>query len=139
MTAMARKSKFRQAPIPQETKRRVYKAGAYVRLSVLNGHRENSDSIENQEAILRAYIAGDPSLSLYSVYSDNGETGVNFARDDFERLLDDIRMGNVDCVIVKDLSRFGRNYIEAGEYLEKIFPFMKASYRGMTSLLLNIF
>lgn len=121
---MARKSKFRQAPIPQETKRRVYKAGAYVRLSVLNGHRENSDSIENQEAMLRAYIAGDPSLSLYSVYSDNGETGVNFARDDFERLLDDIRMGNVDCVIVKDLSRFGRNYIEAGEYLEKIFPFM---------------
>ena len=121
---MARKSKFRQAPIPQETKPRVYKAGAYVRLSVLNGHREDSDSIENQESMLRAYIASDPSLSLYSVYSDNGETGVNFARDDFERLLDDIRMGNVDCVVVKDLSRFGRNYIEAGEYLEKIFPFM---------------
>lgn len=103
---------------------RVYQVGAYVRLSVLDGHRENSDSIENQEALLRTYIENDPSLSLYCVYSDNGETGVNFERDDFERLLDDIRTGNVDCVIVKDLSRFGRNYIEAGEYLEKIFPFM---------------
>lgn len=121
---MARKSKFRQPAVALTPNLRVYQVGAYVRLSVLDGHRENSDSIENQEALLRAYIANDPSLSLYCVYSDNGETGVNFERDDFERLLDDIRMGNVDCVIVKDLSRFGRNYIEAGEYLEKIFPFM---------------
>lgn len=74
--------------------------------------------------MLRAYIANDPSLSLHCVYSDNGESGVNFARDDFERLLDDIRMDSVGCVIVKDLSRFGRNYIEAEEYLEKIFPFL---------------
>lgn len=121
---MARKSKFRQSAVTLSPNLRVYQVGAYVRLSVLDGHRENSDSIENQEALLRTYIANDPSLSLYCVYSDNGETGVNFERDDFERLLDDIRMGNVDCVIVKDLSRFGRNYIEAGEYLEKIFPFM---------------
>ncbi len=121
---MARKSKFRQPAVTLSPNLRVYQVGAYVRLSVLDGHRENSDSIENQEALLRAYIENDPSLSLYCVYSDNGETGVNFERDDFERLLDDIRMGNVDCVIVKDLSRFGRNYIEAGEYLEKIFPFM---------------
>jgi len=121
---MARKSRFRPTLVPQESRLRVYKVGAYVRLSVLDGHREDSDSIANQEALLREYIANNPSLSLYSVYSDNGESGVNFERDDFERLLDDIRMGNVDCVIVKDLSRFGRNYIEAGEYLEKIFPFM---------------
>lgn len=121
---MARKSKFRQPAVTLSPNLRVYQVGAYVRLSVLDGHRENSDSIENQEALLRTYIENDPSLSLYCVYSDNGETGVNFERDDFERLLDDIRTGNVDCVIVKDLSRFGRNYIEAGEYLEKIFPFM---------------
>lgn len=121
---MARKSKFRQSAVTLSPNLRVYQVGAYVRLSVLDGHRENSDSIENQEALLRTYIENDPSFSLYCVYSDNGETGVNFERDDFERLLDDIRMGNVDCVIVKDLSRFGRNYIEAGEYLEKIFPFM---------------
>lgn len=121
---MARKSKFRHISAQQEIKLKIYKTGAYVRLSVLDGHKESSDSIENQEAMLRAYIANDPSLSLHCVYTDNGETGVNFVRDDFERLLDDIRIGNVDCVIVKDLSRFGRNYIEAGEYLEKVFPFM---------------
>lgn len=120
---MARKSRFR-APVQEKPKLRVYSTGAYVRLSVLDGHQCDSDSIENQEALVRAYVESDPSLSLFSVYSDNGETGVDFERDDFERLLDDIRAGKVDCVIVKDLSRFGRNYIEAGEYLEKIFPFM---------------
>lgn len=120
---MARKSRFR-VPVQEKPKLRVYSTGAYVRLSVLDGHQCDSDSIENQEALVRAYVESDPSLSLFSVYSDNGETGVDFERDDFERLLDDIRAGKVDCVIVKDLSRFGRNYIEAGEYLEKIFPFM---------------
>lgn len=120
---MARKSKFR--PSGSETpKLRIYRTGAYVRLSVLDGHQSDSDSIENQEALLRIHIEGDPSLSLTSVYSDNGQTGVNFQREDFERLREDIRAGKIDCVIVKDLSRFGRNYIEAGEYLEKIFPFM---------------
>lgn len=120
---MARKSKFRTV-VAEPPKLRIYNTGAYVRLSVLDGHQCDSDSIENQEALVRAYIENDPSLSLYDVYSDNGETGVNFERDDFERLLDDIRAGRIDCVIVKDLSRFGRNYIEAGEYLEKVFPFM---------------
>lgn len=120
---MARKSKFRDTA-PETPTLRVYRVGAYVRLSVLDGHQSDSDSIENQESLVRAYIENDPALSLVSVYSDNGETGVNFQRDDFERLLDDIRAGAIDCVIVKDLSRFGRNYIEAGEYLEKIFPFM---------------
>lgn len=55
---------------------------------------------------------------------DNGETGVDFKRDEFERLMEDVRGGRVDCIIVKDLSRFGRNYIETGEYLEKVFPFL---------------
>lgn len=120
---MARKSKFRNTT-PEIPKSLVYNVGAYVRLSVMDGHQSNSDSIENQEALLREHIDKDACLSLYSVYTDNGQTGVNFQRDSFERLLDDIRAGKINCVIVKDLSRFGRNYIEAGEYLEKIFPFM---------------
>ena len=103
---------------------RVYNTGAYVRLSVLDGHKEDSDSIENQQDMLLRFIEDDPSLTLHSVYVDNGETGVNFERDSFERLLDDIRLGRVDCVIVKDLSRFGRNYIEAGDFLEKVFPYL---------------
>lgn len=61
---------------------------------------------------------------LISVYIDNGESGVNFHRSDFERLLEDVRTGKINCIIVKDLSRFGRNYIETGEYLEQVFPFL---------------
>lgn len=120
---MARKSKFRMVNT-EPPKPRIYSTGAYVRLSVLDGHQSDNDSIKNQEALLHGFIERDSSLSLYGVYSDNGETGVNFERDDFERLLDDVRAGKVNCIVVKDLSRFGRNYIEAGEYLEKIFPFM---------------
>lgn len=112
-----------EAPL-EPPKLRVYSTGGYVRLSVLDGNKSDSDSIENQESILRCFIGNDPSLSLYSIYADNGQTGVNFERKNFERLLKDIKEGKVDCVVVKDLSRFGRNYIEAGEYLEKIFPFM---------------
>ncbi|MDR2023849.1 MAG: recombinase family protein [Hungatella sp.] len=121
---MARTSRNRTVTVTDIPELQVYSTGAYVRLSVLDGNKTDSDSIENQEAMLLQFIENDPSLSLYSVYVDNGETGVNFERDSFERLLDDIRSGKVDCVIVKDLSRFGRNYIEAGEYLEKIFPYL---------------
>lgn len=120
---MARKSKFRKT-VESAPKFRIYSTGIYVRLSVLDGHQDHSDSIRNQEALLQSCVENDPSLSLYSVYSDNGQTGVNFRRKEFERLMDDIRAGKVNCVIVKDLSRFGRNYIETSEYLEKIFPFL---------------
>lgn len=121
---MARKSRFVAPGAAIEPSHRIYRTALYVRLSVLDGNREDSDSIENQENILRAYILGKEMFSLYGVYADNGQTGTVFSRDDWQRLLDDIRSGLVDCIIVKDLSRFGRNYIEAGEYLENIFPFM---------------
>lgn len=120
---MARKSRF-VALDTAEVSFRVYHTALYVRLSVLDGNREGSDSIENQENILREYIKDKEMFSLHAVYADNGQTGTVFIRDDWQRLLADIRKGLVDCVIVKDLSRFGRNYIEAGEYLENIFPFM---------------
>ncbi len=58
------------------------------------------------------------------IYCDNGQTGVNFARPGFEWLMQDVRSGKIDCIVVKDLSRFGRNYRETGNYLERIFPFM---------------
>lgn len=121
---MARTSRNRISAVLDIPKMKVFSTGVYVRLSVVDGSKTDSDSIKNQEAMLLRFVEKDPSLSLYSVYTDNGETGVNFQRDSFERLLDDIRSGKVDCVIVKDLSRFGRNYIEAGEYLEKIFPYL---------------
>ena len=120
---MARKSRITEHP-PLSLLERIYKVGLYVRLSVLDSGKKDSDTVETQEAILRQFIEGKPYFSLVSVYVDNGQTGVNFERDEFERLLEDVRSGRVDCIIVKDLSRFGRNYIETGEYLEKVFPFM---------------
>mgnify|MGYP002508181727 CR=1 FL=1 len=72
--------------------------------------------------MLKDFIERDPSFSLVDIYIDNGKTGVNFKRDGFKRLLEDIKKGKINCIIVKDLSRFGRNYIEVGRYLEQIFP-----------------
>lgn len=122
---MARKSRITNQLQPlAAVQERIYRAGLYVRLSVLDSGKKGSDTVETQEAVLRKFIEGKPQFSLCDVYVDNGQTGVNFERDEFERLLEDVRSGRVDCIIVKDLSRFGRNYIEAGEYLEKVFPFM---------------
>ncbi len=72
---------------------------------------------------LRIAASGE-RIELHDIYSDLGKTGTNFRRDEFTRMMLDIRMGEVNCVIVKDLSRFGRNYLEAGNYIEKIFPFL---------------
>ena len=122
---MARKSRIsKKQLILAPPFHKIYHTGLYVRLSILNGGKKDSDTAKTQESILRNFIRGKSEFSLFSVYIDNGETGVDFERDEFERLIGDVRTGRVDCIIVKDLSRFGRNYIEAGEYLEKIFPFI---------------
>jgi len=122
---MARTNRNNAPAIILEPTEKTYRTALYVRLSVEDNNRSgDNDSTRNQEALLRGYIENKPCFVLHSVYVDNGETGVNFERDDFERLIDDVKNGDIDCIIVKDLSRFGRNYIEAGEYLEKIFPFL---------------
>ncbi len=127
---MARTSRVHRKELPQGTGNtkitveKVYQVALYVRLSVLDGGKKDSDTAETQELLLRKFIEGKPYFSLFGVYIDNGESGVNFERDQFERMMGDVRTGRVDCIIVKDLSRFGRNYIEAGEYLEKVFPFL---------------
>lgn len=120
---MARKSR-KLAPIIllEQTNTKIYNVGLYVRLSVLDSGKKDSDTVQNQESILRSFIADKAEFCLKSVYVDNGETGVHFKRDAFEDLLEDVRTGSINCVIVKDLSRFGRNYIEVGNYLEKVFP-----------------
>ena len=104
---------------------RLYKTAIYARLSVEDsGKKDNGDSIENQVYLVDQYISQHPYLKVMGTYLDNGETGVNFERPGFIRLMNDIKAGRIDCIVVKDLSRFGRNYIETGEYLDKILPFM---------------
>lgn len=104
---------------------KMYRVGIYVRLSVENGGLgEDSESLNNQEQLLVDYVSGVPDLKLVKIYRDNGETGTEFNRPGFDMMMNDLRKGLIDCIVVKDLSRFGRNYIETGEYIEKIFPFM---------------
>lgn len=108
---------------------RRYKAGIYARLSSDQDLKKN-ESVEVQIEIARKFVeefnqknTGEV-IDIVECYTDLGKTGSNFEREGFQRLLQEIRLGEINCVIVKDLSRFGRNYLEAGNYIEKIFPFL---------------
>lgn len=102
-----------------------YSVGIYTRLSVEDNGYESKDSIQNQIAFLRDFVARREELNLIQTYVDNGTTGTNFAREQWNCLIEDIKAGKINCIVVKDFSRIGRNYIEVGNYLEKIFPFLQ--------------
>jgi DNA invertase Pin-like site-specific DNA recombinase len=96
----------------------------YLRLSREDGDKMESDSISNQRDLITEYLSKHNELKFVGEYVDDGYTGTSFERPAFNRLMEDVKAGKVNCIIVKDLSRFGRNYIETGRYLEKIFPFL---------------
>ena len=99
--------------------------GIYSRLSIEDNGYESKDSIQNQLALLKEYVEKqEDDFKLVKVYVDNGSTGTNFDREEWNHMLSDINAGEINCVIVKDFSRLGRNYIEVGNYLEKVFPFL---------------
>ncbi|MCM1135575.1 MAG: recombinase family protein [Clostridium sp.] len=110
---------------------KVYSAGIYARLSVDSGERKN-ESIEAQIAIAKEFAGRQTDMEIYGVYTDIGKTGTTFEREGFERMMRDVRARRIDCIIVKDLSRFGRNHIETGNYIEKIFPFMGMRFIAVT-------
>lgn len=99
-----------------------FQVAVYIRLSREDGDKEESDSVGNQRKLLLDYISRKEELRLYDIYIDDGYTGTSFDRPDFQRMIKDIEAKKVNCVIVKDLSRFGRDYIETGRYLERYFP-----------------
>ena len=100
-------------------------AVGYARLSIFETRdRADSEALQNQKELLRQYIANAPGLQLVGIFEDNGQTGTNFDRAGFETMMETVRSGKANCIVVKDLSRFGRDYVEAGNYLEHIFPFM---------------
>ena len=101
-----------------------FQTAAYIRLSIEDSGKPGSDTIEGQKDLLLAYIERQADLRLVEVYCDNGRTGTNFNRPDFERMMEDVRRGRINCIVVKDLSRFGRNYHETSNYLLRIFPFL---------------
>ncbi len=109
--------------VQPQTDEVTYTAVGYARLSVLETRdRKDSEALQNQKLLLRGFIQGQSDLKLLSIYEDNGETGTNFRRPGFETMMEAVCDGKANCIVVKDLSRFGRNYIEAGNYLENVFP-----------------
>lgn len=121
---MARKSRKNvQMGIAEKREMPNYNAAIYARLSVEDKGVEAS-SIENQILIAHAFLDNHKDLSFVDTYIDNGESGTNFDRPAFFRLIQDLNNGKINCIIVKDLSRFGRNYLETGNYLQDVFPYM---------------
>lgn len=106
----------------------LWKGAEYHRISREDGDKEESDSISSQKDITHDYIEKQDDLISVGDYDDDGKTGTNFDRPGFQRLMDDIKSGAVNCIIVKDLSRFGRNYILVGQYLEMIFPMLNIRF-----------
>ncbi len=120
---MARKSRKNVAALdtPKQPAMKVWRAALYIRLSVeFNGKR--GDSLETQRQIMEAYIALCPDIEVAEIYTDNGTTGRTFEREAFQRMLADVEAGKINCIMVKDLSRLGRNTIDTGYYIEKYFP-----------------
>ena len=117
-----------------KTEEKKYKAAMYVRLSKEDDDKEGdnkkeSDSITNQKILIDNYVKENEDIEIVSVRVDDGYSGVTFEnRPAFNAMIADVKSGNVNCVIVKDLSRFSRNYIDAGNYIEKIFPYLNVRF-----------
>ena len=131
---MARKSRKNMMPqavtqeAVQQNEKELLSTAAYARLSVENGGHETEDSLHTQILQIHNYIRENPELTLTDTYADNGFTGTRFDRPEFERMMQDVRTGKIQCIVVKDLSRFGRDYIETGSYLETIFPMLHVRF-----------
>nr|WP_312577732.1 recombinase family protein [Sedimentibacter sp.] len=125
---MARKSRKNLEAVPEVSyENTLYNTAAYIRLSV-EDNKKRGDSLETQKSILQSYIAITPGLKLHDYYIDNGSTGTNFERPAFKRMLADAENGIINCIIVKDLSRFGRNALDTGYYIEKYLPSLKVRF-----------
>ena len=103
-------------------KKSTYMGCDYLRLSRDDGDKAESDSIQNQRELINDFLKKHPEIKKVQEYIDDGYSGTNFDRPNFKRMMAEIEKGHIDCVIVKDLSRLGRNYIEMGKYRERIFP-----------------
>ena len=113
-----------------------YYAAIYLRLSRddkdLDSGRAESNSIRSQRDMIRSYIKQQDDMEIYDIYVDDGFSGTNFDRPEFRRMMEDIEAGNVNCVVVKDLSRLGRDYIEAGRLIQKTFPAFSVRFIALT-------
>ena len=110
----------------------LFNVAIYIRLSREDGDKEESDSVGNQRKLLTEYVAKKEDFILYDIYVDDGYSGTDFHRPGFRKMIADIEDGKVNCVVVKDLSRFGRDYIDTGRYLERHFPDLGVRFISVT-------
>ena len=118
-------------------KEKQFYAAMYLRLSRDDEDRDGltkseSNSIGSQRELIKSFLREQPDIELYDIYVDDGFSGSNFDRPEFKRMIADIEAGRVNCVIVKDLSRFGRDYIESGRYIQKTFPALSVRFIALT-------
>ena len=103
---------------------KVWNTCGYVRLSREDGDKGESNSVTGQKDLIRDYFSRHPELRECGMKVDDGYTGSNFDRPAFQEMMAEVKAGKINCIVVKDLSRFGREHLDAGEYIEKIFPFL---------------
>lgn len=108
---------------------KTYHAAIYLRLSQEDGDisvsdKSESNSISTQRDLIHAFLQKQPDIEYVTEFCDDGYTGTNFDRPGFEKMMAAVRQKEIDCIVVKDLSRFGRDYIESGKYIQKIFPML---------------
>ncbi len=118
-------------------KEKQFYAAMYLRLSRDDEDRDGftkseSNSIGSQRELIKSFLREQPDIELYDIYVDDGFSGSNFDRPEFKRMISDIEAGRVNCVVVKDLSRFGRDYIESGRYIQKVFPALSVRFIALT-------
>lgn len=109
--------------------KRIYKAAIYVRLSkedgdVADAKKAESNSISNQKSLILNFLKDKEDIEVVSIREDDGYSGATFERPAFKQMMQEVMAGTVDCIVVKDLSRFGREYIDSGRYIERLFPAM---------------
>lgn len=133
---MARKSRKENSVtiqnLPLVSDKKIYRTAIYVRLSSEDERKILSESVENQIALLKDFVDSQEDLQLVGCYVDRGISGTKFNRPDFNQLVADMKAEKFDCVVVKDLSRLGRDYLTTGEYLETIFPFYHIRFIAVT-------
>ena len=126
---MGRKSKFQTTP--SNTQRQWHPA-LYIRLSREDGDKTESDSVSNQRALLEDFLSKQEDMAQPRIYQDDGWSGTDFQRPQFQDMMKDAKSGLIDCIIVKDLSRLGRNHIGVGLYLEQEFPLLNLRFISVT-------
>ena len=117
------------SPLPEDNR---LATAAYARLSLENSGHETDDSIKTQIMLVESFIKEQPDLKLVDTYVDNGVSGTTFDRPAFTRLMNDVKTGKIQCIVVKDLSRFGRDYLEMGYLVEQLFPLLNVRFIAVT-------